>query len=53
MPAAALYLEPELRALLPFGHFDHVRPNVKLILQTYAKLNKLCEMFMAYPVLNY
>ena len=52
MRAAALYAEPDLRALLPFEHFNYVRPIVKLILQTRAELNKLSEIFMAYPVLN-
>jgi hypothetical protein len=52
MPAAALYPEPELRALLPFEHFNYVKPNVKLIMQIHAKLNKLSEIFMAYPILN-
>jgi len=52
MPAAAFYPEPELRASLPFEHFNYVRPNVKLILHTHSKLNKSSEMFMAYPVLN-
>jgi len=48
MRDAAIYPEPELRALLPFEYFNYV----KLILQTYAELNKLSEMFMAYPVLS-
>jgi len=52
MRAAAIYPEPELRVLLLFEHFNYVRPNVKLILQTHAELNKLSEMFMVYPVLN-
>jgi hypothetical protein len=52
MHAAALYPEPELPALLPFEHFNYVKTNVKLIMQIHAKLNKLSEIFMAYPVLD-
>jgi len=52
MRGAAIYPESELRALLPFEHFNYVTSNAKLILQTHAEINTLSEMFVAYTVLN-